>query len=237
MIKISYSGYRFPPEIIQHAIWLYIRFTLSFRGVEDLLAERGIMVSYETVRRWVNHFGPMVAADLHKRRPKPHTTWHLDEVYLKIDGRMVYLWRAVDDASDDLLGPSPLLGDWLMRPPLQLILDLPERCPHAIAPCYPLHEELPTAVAFTDEGKAEEVEGFRLSVPTLSASICRKATELYQASLVRIERQRELFEPLAHVVPEPPGVSLALKAHDEVVGITHDDHVIRGLAPSPALGP
>src|ERR1700716_1484305 len=96
MIKISYSGYRFPPEIIQHAIWLYIRFTLSFRDVEDLLAERGIMLSYETVRRWVNHFGPMVAADLRKRRPKPHTTWHLDEVYLKIDGRMVYLWRAVD---------------------------------------------------------------------------------------------------------------------------------------------
>ena len=54
------------------------------------------MVSYETVRRWVNHFGPKIAADLRKRRPKPHTTWHLDEVYLKIDGRMVYLWRAVD---------------------------------------------------------------------------------------------------------------------------------------------
>ena len=59
MIKISYSGYRFPPQIIQHAIWLYLRFTLSFRDVEDLLAKRGIMVSYETVRRWVNHFGPM----------------------------------------------------------------------------------------------------------------------------------------------------------------------------------
>ena len=96
MTEISYSGYRFPPEIIQQAIWLYVRFTLSFRGVEDLLAERGIMVSYETVRRWVNHFGPMIAADLRKRRPKPHTTWHLDEVYLKIDGRLVYLWRAVD---------------------------------------------------------------------------------------------------------------------------------------------
>jgi putative transposase len=60
------------------------------------LAERGIMVSYETVRRWVIHFGPMIAADLRKRRPKPHTTWHLDEVYLKIAGRMAYLWRAVD---------------------------------------------------------------------------------------------------------------------------------------------
>jgi Alcohol dehydrogenase GroES-like domain/DDE domain len=80
MTKISYKWYRFPPEIIQQAIWLYLRFTLSFRDVEDLLAERGIIVSYETVRR----------------RPKPYTTWHLDEVYLKIDGRMAYLWRAVD---------------------------------------------------------------------------------------------------------------------------------------------
>src|SRR6201997_2582070 len=96
MRKISYKGYRFPAEIIQRAIWLYLRFTLSFRDVEDLLAERGITVSYETVRRWVNHFGPMIAADLRRRRPKPHTTWHLDEVYLKIDGRMAYLWRAVD---------------------------------------------------------------------------------------------------------------------------------------------
>jgi len=96
MSKISYAGYRFRPEIIQQAIWLYLRFALSFRDVEDLLAERGIMVSYETVRRWVNHFGPKIAADPRKRQPKPHTTWHLDEVYLKIDGRMVYLWRAVD---------------------------------------------------------------------------------------------------------------------------------------------
>src|ERR1022692_1054071 len=96
MKKISYRGYRFPPEIIQQAIWLYLRFTLSLRDIEDLSAERGIMVSYETIRRWVNPFGPKIAADLRKRRPKPHTTWHLDEVYLKIDGRMVYLWRAVD---------------------------------------------------------------------------------------------------------------------------------------------
>src|SRR5712671_1394116 len=87
MEKISYSGYRFPPEIIHQAIWLYLRFTLSLRDVEDLLAERGVPVSYETVRRWVNHFGPMIAADLRKRRLKPHTTWHLDEVYLKLAGR------------------------------------------------------------------------------------------------------------------------------------------------------
>jgi transposase-like protein len=96
MSKINFAGYRFPPEIIRQAIWLYLRFTLSLRDVEDLLAERGIEVSYETVRRWVNHFGPLIAADLRKRRPKPHSFWHLDEVYLKIDGRMAYLWRAVD---------------------------------------------------------------------------------------------------------------------------------------------
>ena len=96
MTKISYTGYRFPPQIIQQAIWLYLRFTLSFRDVEDLLAERGLVVSYESVRRWVNYFGPLIAADLRKRRPKPDTTWHLDEVYLKINGPMVYLWRAVD---------------------------------------------------------------------------------------------------------------------------------------------
>jgi transposase-like protein len=100
MTEISYSGYRFPPEIIQQAIWLYVRSTLSFRDVEDLLAERGILVSYETVRRWVNHFGPIIAADLRRRRSKPHTIWHLDEVYLKIDGRLVYLWRAVDAEGD-----------------------------------------------------------------------------------------------------------------------------------------
>ena len=96
MSKISYAGYRFPPVIIQQAVWLYARFTLSFRDVEDLLAERGIMVSYETVRRWVRDFGPTIAADLRRRRPKPHSTWHLDEVFIRIDGRLVYLWRAVD---------------------------------------------------------------------------------------------------------------------------------------------
>ena len=73
MKRISYSGYRFPPEVIQQAIWLYLRFTLSLRDVEDLLAERGITVSYESIRRWINHFGPAIAADLRKRRPKPHT--------------------------------------------------------------------------------------------------------------------------------------------------------------------
>ncbi len=95
MKKTRYSGYRFPPEIIQQAIWLFLRLTLSLRDVEDVLAERGVAVSYETVRRWVNHFGLIIAADLRKRRLKPH---HLASrrVYPKIDECMVYLWRAVD---------------------------------------------------------------------------------------------------------------------------------------------
>ena len=101
-MRVFSTHNRFPPVIIQQAIWLYVKFTLSFRDVEDLLAERGIAVSYETVRRWVNHFRPKIAAELRRRRPKPHTTWHLDEVYLKIDGRLVYLWRAVDSEGEVL---------------------------------------------------------------------------------------------------------------------------------------
>src|SRR5205823_6551572 len=84
MRPLSYSGYRFPPEIIQHAIWLYLRFTLSFRDVEELLAERGIDVSHETIRRWVAVFGPMIARRLRAMRPKPHTTWHLDEMFVSV---------------------------------------------------------------------------------------------------------------------------------------------------------
>lgn len=80
MKKISYSGYRFPRAIIHQSIWLYFRITPSLRDVEDLLARRGILVSYDTIRRWVNHFGLMIAVDLRKRRPRPDTTWHLDEV-------------------------------------------------------------------------------------------------------------------------------------------------------------
>src|SRR3977135_3901650 len=88
MKKISYEGYRFPPEIIQQAIWLYVRFTLSFRDVEDLLAERGIFVSYETVRRWVNHFGPMSAADLRRRRSKPH----IPDISMRSISRSMVAW-------------------------------------------------------------------------------------------------------------------------------------------------
>ena len=92
----SYRGYRFPSDIISHAVWLYYRFSVSFRDVEDLLAERGVTVTYESIRQWCLTFGLDYARRLRRRRGRMGDTWHLDEVYLKIDGRMVYLWRAVD---------------------------------------------------------------------------------------------------------------------------------------------
>lgn len=94
---VSYRGYRFPPEIISHAVWLYFRFALSFRDVEDLLAERRIEVSYETIRRWCQRFGVEYARRLRRRKKeRPNDTWHLDEMFIKINGKQFYLWRAVD---------------------------------------------------------------------------------------------------------------------------------------------
>ncbi|PVE20190.1 IS6 family transposase [Microvirga sp. KLBC 81] len=96
MQLISYARHQFPPEIIQQAIWLYLRFTLSYRDVEELLAERGLEVSYETIRQWVLKFGPAFAHNLRRLRPRPTGTWHLDEMVIAIQGRRLYLWRAVD---------------------------------------------------------------------------------------------------------------------------------------------
>ena len=102
MQRISYDRHRFPPEVIRHAVWLYLRFTLSYRDVEELLAERGLEVSYETVRRWVLKFGPAFARNLRRLRPRPADTWHLDEMVVSIQGRRMYLWRAVDSEGEVL---------------------------------------------------------------------------------------------------------------------------------------
>jgi len=96
MQKTSYARHRFPREVIQHAVWLYFRFPLSFRDVEDLLAERGVDVSYETVRRWALKFGLDYARKLRRLRPRSDERWHLDEVFVSINGKIMYLWRAVD---------------------------------------------------------------------------------------------------------------------------------------------
>ena len=95
-LRSRYAGYRFPPEVISHAIWLYFRFPLSLRMVEEMLAARGIIVSHETVRQWALKFGQAFANQIRRRLPQPGDKWHLDEVFVKINGITGYLWRAVD---------------------------------------------------------------------------------------------------------------------------------------------
>jgi putative transposase len=93
---VSYKRHRFPSEVIAHAVWLYFRFPLSLRLVEEMLLERGIVVSYETVRRWALKFGPAYARRLKRKMPSRHDIWHLDEVVITIAGKKHWLWRAVD---------------------------------------------------------------------------------------------------------------------------------------------
>ena len=102
MKRSIYAGHRFPPEIIEYGVWLYLRFCLSYRDVEDILARRGVDVTYETVRRWILKFGPIFARRLRGRRPAPTGRWHLDEMYVSINGNRFYLWRAVDDEGEVL---------------------------------------------------------------------------------------------------------------------------------------
>ena len=102
MTQISYRDLHFPSSIVQQAVWLYVRFNLSLRDVEELLAERGIEVSYETIRRWFARFGPQVAKRMRQFRGIPHPQSHLDEMYVSIGGRWVYLWRAIDQEGEVL---------------------------------------------------------------------------------------------------------------------------------------
>src|SRR5450432_452138 len=102
MKPISFSRHRFPAEVIRHAVWLYFRFTLSLRDVEELLAQRGIEVSYETIRCWTIKFGPQIGRNLKRRRAAPSPRWHLDEMVCTIGGKRMYLWRAVDDEGEVL---------------------------------------------------------------------------------------------------------------------------------------
>ena len=98
--RSRYRGHRFPPEIISYAVWVYHRFCMSFRDVEDLLAERGILVSFETIRQWCRKFGPGYAQRLKRRQGRLGDIWYLDELFVRINGQQQYLWRAVDQDSD-----------------------------------------------------------------------------------------------------------------------------------------
>jgi putative transposase len=96
MPAVSYKRHRFPPQIIAQAVWLYFRFPLSLRLVEEMLLERGMVVSYETIRRWAKKFGADYARRLRRKQPSRNDIWHLDEVVISIAGRKHWLWRAVD---------------------------------------------------------------------------------------------------------------------------------------------
>jgi len=106
--RSAYNRHRFPPDVISHAVWLYYRFCLSFRDVEDLLAQRGVTVTYESIRQWCSTFGRDYSRRLRRREGRLGDTWHLDEVFVTIGGRRQYLWRAVDQEGavlDILLQP------------------------------------------------------------------------------------------------------------------------------------
>ena len=133
MHTVSYSRHRFPAEIIQHAVWLYFRFPLSFRDVEDLLSQRGIDVSYETVRHWSVKFGLAYAKTLRKTHPRADVRWHLDEVFVSINGKCVCLWRGVDCEGEvlDVLVQSRRNKRAAMKP-MRKLLKSQDFCPTAV---------------------------------------------------------------------------------------------------------
>ncbi len=102
MRHLSFKRHRYPPDVIRQSIWLYARFTLSLRDIEEMLAERGLDVSHETVRRWFLKFGSAIAANLRRNRPRPSDHWHLDEMAIVIRGQRYWLWRAVDNEGEVL---------------------------------------------------------------------------------------------------------------------------------------
>src|SRR6266403_674446 len=131
MPHLSYRRHRFPPPTIQPAIWLNLRFTLSYRDVEDLLAERGLEISYETVRRWVLKFGPGIARNLRRCRPRPSDRWHRDEMVVRIAGRQMYLWRAVDHEGEvlDMLVQRRRDKRAALRLMRKLLMQIPTKSP------------------------------------------------------------------------------------------------------------
>ncbi len=159
MHTVSYSRHRFPVEVIQHAVWLYFRFPLSFRDVEDLLAQRSIDVSYETVRRWSVKFGLVYARTLRKTHSRADTRWHLDEVFISIKGKSMYLWRAVDCEGDvlDVLVQSRRNKRAAMKL-MRKLLKSQGFCPTAV-----VTDKLPSyGVALSDLGmKARHITGGR----------------------------------------------------------------------------
>ncbi|MFF4590929.1 IS6 family transposase [Streptomyces sp. NPDC001388] len=155
-----YKGHRYPAEVISHCVWLYHRFPRSFRDVEELMMERGVVVSYDTVRRWCAKFGQAYARELRRRQPRAGDKWHLDEVFIKINSEQKYLWRAVDQDGTVLHilvlctpWPSPATppADGRLRGRLSLAHLLPRQEALAWATAFlaPLHDLPKTPVDVT----------------------------------------------------------------------------------------
>jgi putative transposase len=128
MTPDPYRGFRFPVEVIQHAVWLYHCFSLSLREVELILAARGVVVSYETIREWGLRFGRIFANTLKRRRARPGDRWHRDEVFIRIREEQHYLWRAIDQNGNvlDILVQSRRNAKAAKQDPLQSLAALSE---------------------------------------------------------------------------------------------------------------
>src|ERR1700747_3746541 len=143
----------------------------------------------------------------------------------------------IEVAADDSPQPLPLRGDRLVHAPSHLLLHFLELRPHAVPSGLPFDLEFSRSGLAADEGETQEVEGLRFAESAPLAAFRRKAPELDDPGLLGIQRQRKLLQPITHLVQEAPGIVLMLETDDEIVGIAHDDHITRGLAPSPACGP
>jgi putative transposase len=161
MHTVSYRRHRFPAEVILHAFWLYFRFPLCFLDVQNLLDQRGIDVSYETVGRWSIKFGLAYAKTLRKTHPRADVRWHLDEVFVRINGKCVYLWRAVDCEGEvlDVLVQSRRNKQAALKL-MRKLLKLQGLCPTAV-----VTDKLPSyGAALSDLGmKARHITGGRLN--------------------------------------------------------------------------
>ncbi len=143
----------------------------------------------------------------------------------------------VEVATDDIVQPLALIGNWLVHAPPHFRLNHLEFCSHAVRSGSPFNLELARASFPADEGEAQEVEGFRFAEPAPLTTLCRKTSELDQPGLLGMQRQRKPSQPLTHLFQKEPGIDMVLEADDKVIGIAHDNHVAGGQALSPAHGP
>jgi hypothetical protein len=189
MTTISFARHQFPPAVIRHAVWLYARFTLSYRDVEELLAERGLDISYETVRRWVLKFGPLFARELRRRRFRPTSQWHLDEMAAMICGKQFWLWRAVDSEGEVL----DLLAHVAPRPQRRQPVRKPFPAPLPVEPLRPNRSLHPSA--YIEATKPAGSGGAACAATTAKARKPETRAAVRPIACVRCARLRAHYNP------------------------------------------